>query len=332
MTQNNALKSGGSLLERAAEVYDIGSGLRVAPPAAPVAADPAPVQAPVEKRVVKAPETAAPAKPALTPPVEIPAPKVAKAVAPRPRAEGLVHPVDREALAEAGFIVPGGPVTGLAEEFRIIKRQLLLGVNGDEIAEDKRRSILVCSSQPNEGKTFSAVNLALSLATEKDLEVLLVDGDFGNPRVLETLGIEEGPGLIDAIADPAADPNRFVMRTDIPGLSVLPAGARANNVTELLASGRTREVLADLTRHHPGRVLLFDSSPALVASPATVLATHVGQVLMVVRSDVTTEADLKEAVALLSGCDQLSLMLNASGFAANGRRFGNSHGYAHDQE
>ena len=223
--------------------------------------------------------------------------------------------------------MPGGPVTGLAEEFRIIKRQLLLGVNGDQIAEDKRRTILICSSQPDEGKTFSAVNLALSLATEKDFEVLLIDGDFNNPEVLPTLGLESGPGLIDAIADPSADAETFVIRTDIEGLSVLPGGTQANNITELLASGRTRRVLADLTARHPRRLVLFDSSPALVASPATVLATHVGQVLMVVRADVTTEADLREAVGLLSGCDRVSLMLNAAGFAATGRRFGSYYGY-----
>ncbi|PWG01137.1 AAA family ATPase [Sphingosinicella humi] len=321
MTQGNALKSGGSLLERAAQIYDFNSGLRIAPPAplASAVAEAAPVE-----------------KPAAETPPQVERPKAEKAqVSPpaaphRPLAASRFGKVDREALRTAGYILPDAPVTGLAEEFRIIKRQLLLGVSGDHIAEDKRRTILVCSSQPNEGKTFSAVNLALSLATEKDLEVLLVDGDFDKPEVLSTLGLEEGPGLIDAIADPAADVESHVIRTDIEGLAVLPAGSRTNNVTELLASSRTRQVLADLTRRHPRRIVLFDSPPALMASPATVLATHVGQVMMVVRADVTTESDLREAVGLLSGCDAVSLMLNAAGFAANGRRFGSYYGYSHD--
>lgn len=323
MTQGNALKSGGSLLERAAQIYDFNSGLRIAPPA-PLASTVA-ESAPAVKR---APTTEAP------PQVERPKAEkaqVSPAAAPhRPLAASRFGKVDREALRAAGYILPDASVTGLAEEFRIIKRQLLLGVSGEHIAEDKRRTILVCSSQPNEGKTFSAVNLALSLATEKDFEVLLVDGDFDNPEVLSTLGLEEGPGLIDAIADPAADVESCVIRTDIEGLAVLPAGSRSNNVTELLASSRTRQVLADLTRRHPRRIVLFDSPPALMASPATVLATHVGQVMMVVRADVTTEADLREAVGLLSGCDAVSLMLNAAGFAANGRRFGSYYGYNHD--
>jgi exopolysaccharide/PEP-CTERM locus tyrosine autokinase len=236
--------------------------------------------------------------------------------------------VDREGLLEDGYILPDAPVSALAEEFRIIKRQLLLSVGGGgKIAEDKRQTILVCSAQPDEGKTFCALNLALSLAGERDVEALLVDGDFAKPEILSILGLESGPGLIDAIADPDCDPNDYVIRTDIEGLSVLPAGRQANNVTELLASGRTRQVLTALTRDHPRRVVIFDSPPALMASPASVLAGQVGQVLLVVRADQTTEADLKEAVSLLSGCDHLSLMLNGAGFAATGRRFGAYYGY-----
>ncbi len=236
--------------------------------------------------------------------------------------------VDREGLLDGGYILPDAPVSALAEEFRIIKRQLLLKVSGrGELPADKRQTILICSAQPDEGKTFCALNLALSLAGERDVEVLLVDGDFAKPEILSILGLEGGPGLIDAIADPDCDPNAFVIETDVRGLSVLPAGRQANDVTELLSSERTKQVLAALTRNHPRRVVIFDSPPALMASPASVLATHVGQVVMVVRADQTTEADLKEAIALLSGCDDLSLMLNATGFAAGSRRFGSYYGY-----
>jgi exopolysaccharide/PEP-CTERM locus tyrosine autokinase len=246
----------------------------------------------------------------------------------RPATSSRYGTVDREGLLEDGYILPDAPVSALAEEFRIIKRQLLINVSGrGGIAEDKRQTILVCSAQPDEGKTFCALNLALSLAGERDVEALLVDGDFAKPEILSILGLESGPGLIDAIADPTADPNDFVIRTDIGGLSVLPAGRQANNVTELLASARTREVLDALTRGHPRRVVIFDSPPALMASPASVLAAKIGQVVLVVRADQTTEADLKEAVSLLSGCDHLSLMLNGTGFAATGRRFGSYYGY-----
>ena len=244
--------------------------------------------------------------------------------APTPRRRGEV---DREALVAGGYILPDAAVTGLAEEFRIIKRQLLVAVASGSIPQEKSRSILVCSARADEGKTFCALNLALSLAAEKDLEVLLVDGDFAKPEILSLLGLETGPGLVDAIADPRAEVEDFVVRTDLGGLSVLPAGRQAKDVTELLSSERTRQVLAQLSRNNPRRVVIFDSPPALLASPASVLATHVGQVLMVVRADQTTEPDLKEAVGLLSGCDRISLMLNGTGLAAGGPRFGSYYGY-----
>jgi Mrp family chromosome partitioning ATPase len=117
-----------------------------------------------------------------------------------------------------------------------------------------------------------------------------------------------------------------VIRTDLGGLSVLPAGRGVNDATELLASARTREVLASLTRGRPDRIVIFDSPPALMASPASVLAALVGQVRMVVRADETSESDLREAIGLLSGCDSVSLLLNAASLAASGRRFGAYYG------
>jgi exopolysaccharide/PEP-CTERM locus tyrosine autokinase len=243
-------------------------------------------------------------------------------------APGEARRVDRASLRDGCFILPDAPVGGLAEEFRIVKRQLLQAASGKTgISEDKRQTILVCSATADEGKTFCAVNLALSMAQEKDLEVLLVDGDFSKPEILSILGLEGGPGLIDAIADPSADPKSFVIQTDIERLSVLPAGRQANNVTELLASQRTRQVLDALIADHPRRIVIFDSPPALMASPATILAGKVGQIVMVVRADKTTEADLREAIGLLSGCEHLSLMLNGTGFTASGRRFGSYDGY-----
>lgn len=323
MNKHSALSTSGSLLERAAEIYDFGSALsrardsgsRSEPETQPAPVEQARRQAPAEPpRTVIQPEA--------RPRAEVP-------VQPRREARGPGRrgAVDKASLAEAGYILPDAPVTGLAEEFRIIKRQLLLGVGRPGLSDEKSRTILICSAQPDEGKTFCAVNLALSLANEKDVDVLLVDGDFPKPEILSTLGLEGETGLIDAIADPAIDPESLVIATDISGLSVLPAGRHVNNVTELLASGRTREVLATLVRANPRRLVLFDSPPALVASPASVLATHVGQLVMVVRADRTTEADLKEAVGLLSGCEDVSLILNGAGFAANGRRFGSYYGY-----
>jgi Mrp family chromosome partitioning ATPase len=160
------------------------------------------------------------------------------------------------------------------------------------------------------------------MAGEKDLEVLLVDGDFAKPEIPALLGVRPGPGFSDAIADKAIDVNSLVIPTDIKGLSLLPAGRRANDITELLASARTSEVLRDLADGHDNRIIIFDSPPALVASPASVLASHAGQIMLVVRADRTTEGDVREALSLLSACGSISLMLNRTSLAVSGRRFG----------
>lgn len=306
MNKHSPLSHSGSLLERAAELYGFGS----APAMAPVPSADAP---PSEAEPQAEPAT----EPASAPRSFLPAVAEAKAE------------VDRESLSERGFIVPGSPAGPLAEEFRIVKRQLLLGMGaGSSVAADKRRTILVCSAQPDEGKTFCAVNLALSLAGERDMEVLLVDADFPKPEILQILGIEaRGAGFVDALADPSLDPERLVIRTDIGSLSLLPAGRYENDVPELLGSDRTARVLERLTQGRPKRIVIFDSPPALMASAAAALASHVGQLMLVVRADQTTEADLKEAAGLLSGCPQISLLLNGTGFAATGRRFGSYYGY-----
>ena len=309
MNQHTSLSPSASLIERAAELY----GFAAAPAPAPAHAEAstaAPGPDPIAEEWFDEPVAAEAPEPEFVP------------------ASGRRSLIDRDSLREGGFILPEAPVSGLAEEFRIVKRQLLQAASGKTgIAEDKRQTILVCSAGPDEGKTFCAINLALSMASEKDVEVLLVDGDFSKPEVLSILGLDGGPGLIDAIKDPACDPESFVIRTDVERLSVLPAGRQANNVTELLASRRTRQVLDALTTPQPRRIVIFDSPPALVASPATILASKVGQIVMVVRADRTREADLREAVGLLSGCEHLSLMLNGAGFAANSRRFGTYYGY-----
>jgi exopolysaccharide/PEP-CTERM locus tyrosine autokinase len=261
-------------------------------------------------------------------PRPVPAPEARPAARRAMPASGGRADVDRNRLRAGGFIVPEAPVGSLPEEFRIVKRQLLATIKAQShLSEEKRQMILVGSAQTGDGKTFCAINLALSLAGEPDLEVLLVDGDFNKPEIFRTLGLESGPGLIDAIASDHMDVERYVVRTDIEGLSLLPAGRAVNNVTELLGSDRTRQVLDDLVRNHPRRLVLFDSPPALMASPASVLAAYVGQLLVVVRADQTTEADLRDAMNILSACDTVSLMLNGEAFAASGRRYGTYYGY-----
>jgi Mrp family chromosome partitioning ATPase len=326
-----------SLLERAADMYDFGSALRGPAPAPapvpqPVAAPAPPVVVPVPAPVaVEPPQPMAAPEPVRPVPAPDPVRPVVSAPTPRPPVfDGPEAEISRDVLAASGFIVPGAPMTALAEEFRLLKHQLLADIAAAKRqSEEKRRTVLVCSAQPKEGKTFCAINLALSLAGESELEILLVEGDFLKPDTLGRLGITGGPGFVDALLDADTNPESYVIRTDVPGLSVLPAGAKTNNVPELLASDRCREVLAKLVAGDQRRIVIFDSPPVLMASHATVLAGLVGRALVVVRADRTTEADLREAIGLLQGCE-ISLMLNGAGLAVTGRKFGSYDGYGHD--
>lgn len=235
------------------------------------------------------------------------------------------------------MIVPGATVTALAEEFRLVKRQLLntsRAIVADEAQanRDRARMILVCSAKPNDGKTFCAINLALSLAAEKDVEILLVDADFAKPDVLKQLGAEEGPGLLDVLAGTVASAEECILDTDVPQLSVLPAGTKSNADTELLGSERAHAILDGLAAANPRRIVIFDSPPILAASPASVLASHVGQVMLVVRADKTSESDLREAVTLLDGCEQIQLVLNSVSFQPGGRRYGGYGAYYGEPE
>lgn len=322
-----------SLLERAVKAFDLGT--LAAPPVptnlAPARVKPVARSLPQELSV----EGAAPAAPIETveetpAPVARPAPVVEASAPPPPVAfPGTKHHVDREHLREQGLIVPEGSVTALLEEFRIVKRQLLLQAAElrNQGGGSAAQRILICSPHPGEGKTYCSVNLALSIAAEKENDVLLVDADFAKPSVLSALGLPGGPGLMDALTNPSADVADFVLGTDIPGLSVLPAGNANNADSEHLNSSRTASVLDRLTAGAPQRIVIFDSPPALAAAPAASLAKYVGQAVMIVRADRTGQGSLEDAITLLSGCPNIQLLLNAINFSPSGRRFGSYYGY-----
>jgi exopolysaccharide/PEP-CTERM locus tyrosine autokinase len=232
--------------------------------------------------------------------------------------------IDREILQAEGLISPEAPVTGLLEEFRIIKRELL--ADARHSGEENARRILVSSPHMGEGKTYCATNLAIALAAEREIEVILVDADMINPSVTRRLDVETDLGLMDALTDKSLRPEDLVSPTDIRGLFILPAGTSSARASEYLTSNRTGQVLDRLTRGAPNRVVIFDTPPALAASPAAELAAHVGQTVLVVRADETSRAALDDAVQLLSACSDIKLLLNATQFSPSGRRFGDYYG------
>lgn len=238
---------------------------------------------------------------------------------------GQTYEIDRDHMRDQGLIVPEGTVSALMEEFRIVKRQILQASRERGTAISRR--VLICSPHPGEGKTFCATNLAIAMAAERDTEVLLIDGDFAKPSILSTFGLPSGPGFMDCLADDSIKPEDLAIGTDIHGLWVLPTGNQTSSDSEYLASARTADVLDRLTVGSPNRIVIFDSPPALAASPAAELAKHVGQAVLVARADKTGQSALEDACQLLSACPDIKLLLNAAQFSPSGRNFGSYYGY-----
>ncbi len=241
---------------------------------------------------------------------------------------GPAQVLDRKSMAEAGYLAPGEASSRTGEEFRIIKRELLARIRGSRQYEaiPDGNILMIASAHAGDGKTYCAVNLALSLAAESGLEILLIDADIAKPSIPGALGLKAGKGLMDALADPYLPVEDLVIRTDIPSLCVLPAGQSSEKDVEYLASDRMDAIIAALTEGRPERILIFDSPPLLAASPAAVLASHVGQTVLVVRADRTTEGALRDAAGLLKECPHVQLLLNGVKFSTSGRQFGSYYG------
>lgn len=226
--------------------------------------------------------------------------------------------VDPVALKRMGMLpVDAEADRRLADELRGIKRPLLdnaFGTGAETFTRAKR--VVVTSAEAGEGKTFTAVNLALSLAHETDFEVLLVDGDIAKSDITRMFGLDGKPGLMDVLADDQRVPADVIVRTDVPNLLVVPAGNRHPLAAELFRSRRMEYVLDQWGGHHRGRLIVFDSPPLLAASESQVLASHMGQVVVVVAAGRTRRQAVKSALQRLNAFQYVGLILNMSSLPA----------------
>ncbi|WP_312513480.1 XrtA-associated tyrosine autokinase [Massilia sp.] len=269
-----------------------------------------PVPAPVP--AASAPAAAPAATPAESP-ADVPAePVFAEAPAAAP-ARGATRKVelDLARMRELGMVTAAGGRTNLLEEFRIIKRPLLKRAFAERGPKDNPGNlIMVTSSLPGEGKTYCSINLAMSIAMELDHTVLLVDADVARPSVLRTLGLPAHRGLMDCLIDDQLDLQDVLLRTNVDTLSILPAGTSTGRATELLASSTMTQMLHELANRYPDRVIIFDSPPLLLTSESRVLASHMGQIVVVVEAQTTTQHAVKEALHKLEGFDNVNLIYN----------------------
>jgi protein-tyrosine kinase len=243
---------------------------------------------------------------------------------PSPDAAAPLVEIDLQRMAQMGYVTPDSSRTQIANEFRVIKRPLLSNVLGRSAAPVERANlIMVTSSVPGEGKTFVSINLAISLAMELDSTVLLVDADVSRSSVLQRLGLSSSvPGLLDVLTDPALSVGDVLLRTNVDKLSLMPAGAPSGHATELLASAQMTRLLDELATRYSDRILVFDAPPLLPSTESRVLATHMGQVVVVVESERTSHQTVATALTTLESCPVVLPLLNKSSRAEVGNYYG----------
>ena len=254
--------------------------------------------------------------------VERPPGRLATVVAQTHAYAGKHVEFDRAALTENGLLAPDSEERHLAEQYRTIKRPLLRNAQPDhEPSVNRGNLLMVASALSGEGKTFTCVNLCMSIAREKDWHVVLVDGDCSKPHLTRLFSAENEPGLIDLLRDPTLSFDSLVMPTNIEGLSLLPAGSRDPHASELLASSRM-DTICDQLAKEQGRMIVFDSSPLLLTTEAVALASKVGQIALVVRANSTPRQAVRSAVERLDPSKAVSCILNQSYRTETGLDYG----------
>lgn len=267
------------------------------------------------KTAVEPPSEVAPApEPAIEPAPE-PAPRPPQpphiSHVPRGRPQSREVALDLARLRRAGMVTPDGDsARTLVEEFRRIKRPLLVKAFDPARRGRNANLIMVASARAGEGKSYIAQNLALSIAGESDAHVLLVDADLHRPSTPQRFGYVAELGLIDVLADDHRDLADVMLRTNIGKLSIVPPGKPNPRATELLASQRMARVVKDMAARYEDRVIIFDAPPVLDSTEPSVLAMHVGQVLFVVEADKTSRRAIEDSLALLESCPDISFVLN----------------------
>ena len=218
-----------------------------------------------------------------------------------------------EVLAQAGYLTPATMNGDLAEEYRLLKRPLLLnaGARDEEKLEDGNL-IAVTSALPNEGKTFTTFNLAMSIAMELDNTVLLVDSDLIRRSLTHLVGLDNALGLTDVLLDLRIDPGDIIVNTNVPKLRLIPAGRTHHHTTELLASEQMQTLTAELSARYNDRIVLFDTPPVLTTSQAGVLAALMGQILLVVEEGKTSQYAIEDAIERLDVAEDkvIGMVLN----------------------
>ena len=238
--------------------------------------------------------------------------------------------LDFDRLRDAGRLPPASLARQTDDEIRRIKWPLL-----QNIAAARNNAILVTSALPEEGKSFVSLNLALSIVRDRELRVILVDGDVARPGLTPALGLSNAPGLNDVLDDPGMDVADVTYRTTVKGLFFVPAGKYHERAPELLAGSRMERLFQELTARVGHGVIIVDSPPLLSTNEAQVATRYAGQVLLVVRADSTEQRAVRDAVALVDKSTPVAAVLNQVRSSPLSRYYGHYYyrqGYGRDDQ
>ena len=221
--------------------------------------------------------------------------------------------LDLDSLEEKGHVSIRSRRSQINEEYREIKRKLLANAFG-AISSTLHNSniIMVTSGRPSEGKTFTASNLALSIAAEQDKTVLLVDADVLKPNVLNTLQLEKRPGFMEYLTGDVDDVADVIYPTNIDKLKIIPAGKSHHLSTELLASQKMHETVDEFANRYADRVVIFDTPPLIGINESAILANFAGQAVVVTEEGKSKIADVRHAVERLNPDMAIGFVVNKS--------------------
>ena len=214
-------------------------------------------------------------------------------------------------LRESRIALPGDRNSLTFNEFRSVKRKLLPLTTRSGADRRAQNIVMVTSALPAEGKTFTSINLAITLATEKNLDVILVDGDVIRGSLGKYFSGQNSRGLIDLFSNTPGSIDDVLHRCrDLPNLHVIFSGTQNDTAPELFASARMAEICDGLSRRFPQSIIIIDSPPVLATSEPAALVTHIDHLIMVVAAGRSNRHQVETAVSALSSCRSMFLLLN----------------------
>jgi protein-tyrosine kinase len=223
-------------------------------------------------------------------------------------------PISLDVLQAAGMVVARSARTRISEEYRIVLGRVLRALREEQAGGASHAApsnlVMVTSARPGEGKSFTSLNLAGSIAQHTAEKVLLVDLDAKLRPVTVLLGAQDGPGFYDLVANPALRPESVVRATAIANLQFLSVGRRPSEATGTLDVQPITTTIMRIAKLYPKHVIVLDAPPCLSTSDPATVAPFVGQVVMVIEAERTQRSEVEAALELVRVCPTITMLLN----------------------